>query len=82
MDNVIIKEKLKEFIDTGDEKLLKLMYAVAKEYTEIEEEYELSKEQIAEVDRRRENRIRGESKGYTWKDARSIITREKKLNEL
>lgn len=82
MENVIIREKLQEYINNGDDRLLKLMYAVAKEYTEIEEDYELSAEQIAELDIRREKRISGESKGYSWIDAKKIITGEKKLKEL
>lgn len=82
MESVIIKEKLQEFINTGDDKLLKLMYAVAKEYTEIEEDYELTEGQIAELDRRREKRISGESKGYSWDEARKIITGEMKINGL
>ncbi len=82
MENVIIKEKLREYIDTGDEKLLKLMYVVAKEYSETEDEYELSDEQIQELDRRREMRLSGQSKGYSWSDAKKVITGEKKFDEL
>lgn len=58
------------------------MYAVAKEYTETEDEYELTNEQIKELDRRRELRLRGGSKGYSWSDARKVIIGEKKFDEL
>jgi putative addiction module component (TIGR02574 family) len=77
MESVTIKEKLQEYIESGDEKLLKLMYAVAKEYVEDEDEYELTEEQIAELDRRRESWLSGESKGYTWEEAKKIITSSK-----
>lgn len=77
MESVVIKEKLQEYINMGDDKLLKLMYAVAKEYTEIEDEYELTEEQVAELDRRRDKRIRGESKGYSWEEAKQIIIGKK-----
>ena len=82
MESVILKEKLQEYIDMGDDKLLKLMYAVAKEYIEIEDEYELTEEQVAELDARREKRISGESKGYSWDEAKKIITGEMRINGL
>lgn len=84
MENVIIKEELHKYIDAGDEKLLKIMYAVAKEYTETddEDEYELTDEQIQELDRRREMYLNGQSKGYSWSDAKKIITGEKNFDEL
>ncbi len=77
MESMIIKEKLQEYINAGDDKLLKLMYAVAKEYSETEEEYELNEEQIAEIDRRREKLVSGESKGYSWSEAKKIIMDKK-----
>ena len=82
MENVMIKEKLQQYIDSGDEKLLKLMYAVAREYTEEEDEYELTEEQIVELDRRRESWLSGESKGYSWEEAKKIITGSKGFNEV
>ncbi len=80
MEN-LIKEKLYSYIDSGDEKLLKLLYAVAKEYSEVNE-YELTEHEIRELDRRREMRLSGDSKGYSWNDAKKLITGEKNLNEL
>jgi len=82
MENVIMKEELQKYIDTGDEKLLKIMYAVAKEYTEPEDEYELTDEQIQELDKIRQMRLSGESRGYSWDDAKKFITGQKKLDEL
>ena len=69
--------KLHKFVDNGDENLLKLMFAVAKEYSNINDEFEFSKEDIAEFDRRRNARLTGESKTYSWEDAKSIITGKK-----
>lgn len=82
MENLVIKEKLQEYINSGDEKLLNLMYLVAKEYTKAEEEYSLTEEELAELDRRRKKRQSGESKGYSWSDAKKIITGEKKFGEI
>jgi hypothetical protein len=71
---ITIKEKLKEFIDTGDDKLLKLMFAVANEYTQGKDEFELTDEQIIELDRRREMRKSGNSKTFKWAKVKDIIT--------
>ena len=47
MQTANIRERLHHFIDEGDVKLLKLMYAVAKEYNDEDDlEYEFSDEEI------------------------------------
>lgn len=75
-----IRQKLQQFIDKGDEKLLKLMYAVAKEYTgEDDFEYEFSEEEIKMFENRRNKRLSGESKTYGWEEAKDIITGKTKI---
>lgn len=75
MEAVQIRQKLHQYIDGGDYKLLKLMYALAKEYTEEDDfEYTFSAEELAIFEQRRNNRLNGESKTYGWQDAKSIIT--------
>lgn len=56
--------------------------AVIKEELQTDDEYELTDEQIEELDRRKEMRLSGQSKGYSWSDAKKIITGEKKFDEL
>jgi hypothetical protein len=47
MQPEFIRKKLYEYVDKGDEKLLKLMYAVAKEYAgENDFEYGFNDEEI------------------------------------
>jgi len=75
METAIIRKKLHLYIDSGDEKLLKLMYALAKEYNEDDDlEYEFTKADIDEFDARRQRRLHGESKTYSWGEAKNIIT--------
>ena len=74
MESAVIRQKLHEYVYKGDEKLIKLMYVLAKEYNE-EGDYEFTKEDIDEFNRRRERRLSGESKTYNWKEARDIIER-------
>ncbi len=70
-----IRQKLHQYVDKGDEKLLKLMYAVAKEYTgEDDFEYEFNDEEIKFFEDRRGKRLSGESKTYSWEEAKNIIT--------
>ena len=74
-----IHRKLHQYIDKGDEKLLKLMYAVAREYNEEDDfEYEFSEEEIKLFEQRRAKRLSGESKTYNWQDAKDMITGKKK----
>lgn len=79
MQTTIIRQKLHQYIDNSDEKLLKLMFALAKEYNEDdEEEYEFTAEDIKLFDERRQKRINGESKTYSWNEAKDLITGKKK----
>lgn len=64
-----IKERLNKYVDCGDEKLLKLMYAMAKEYNE---------EELKVVEERRQKRLNGSGKTYSWEEAKIIITGQKK----
>jgi hypothetical protein len=80
MESGSLRQKLHQYIDQGDDKLLKLMYAVAKEYNEDDDfEYKFTEEEIKLFEERTTKRLSGESKTYTWKDAKEIITGKKKL---
>jgi hypothetical protein len=80
MEVANIRKKLQQYIDKGDEKLLKLMYAVAKEYSEDDDfEYDFTDEEIRIFEERRAKRLSGESKTYSWKDAKDIVLGKKKM---
>jgi hypothetical protein len=56
------------------------MYAVAKEYNEDDDfEYKFKEEEIKLFEERTTKRLSGESKTYTWKDAKEIVTGKKKM---
>lgn len=75
METLTIREQLHEYIDNSDGKLLKLMLALAKEYhDEVDFEPEFSEEEIAELDILRAKRLSGESKTYSWEEAKKMIT--------
>ncbi len=80
MENAAIRQKLHQYVDRGDEKLLKLMYAVAKEYTDEDDfEYIFSEIEIRLFEDRRARRLSGESKTYSWPEAKDIITGKMKV---
>jgi hypothetical protein len=81
MQTTQIRQKLHQYIDDSDERLLKLLFAVAKEYNEDDDdfEYEFTAEDIKEFDKRREKRLSGESRTYSWEEAKDIITGKKIL---
>jgi hypothetical protein len=75
METTTIQQELYSYIDNSDEKLLKLMLALAKDYTGDDDfEYDFTAEDIEVLDRNREKRLNGESKTYTWEEAKNIIT--------
>ena len=74
MQTPAIRQQLQEYVDSGDDKLLKLMLALAREYNDEELEYEFTDEEIKLFDERRAKRLSGESKVYSWEEAEKIIT--------
>jgi hypothetical protein len=74
MNTTVIKEKLHSYIESGDDKLLKLMFAVAKEYTEDDDNYEFTEDEIKIFEERRKARLSGKSKTYNWEETKRKIT--------
>ena len=68
-----IRQQLHQYVDQGDEKLLKLLYALAKEYNS-DKDFEFTSNDIQQFDERSASRLREESKTYTVKEARDAIT--------
>jgi hypothetical protein len=73
MTTSAIKERLHEYIDQGDDKLIKLLFALAKEYMDDENHDELSDAELALLEDRRNKRLSGESKTYSWPEAKKMI---------
>ena len=78
MQTNTIREKLHQYVDSGDDKLVKLLYTLAKEYNEEDEngiDAFFTADDIKLFEERREKRIAGESKTYSWDEAKTFITR-------
>jgi hypothetical protein len=72
METVDMRKALHQYIDERDDKLIKMMYAMANAYNE-EDDYEFTEEEIKEFDEIREKRLKGESKLYSWEEEKAII---------
>ena len=77
MEATTIREKLHQYIDSSDEKLIKMMFAMAKEYNEDDELYYNFTEDIKILDERRQKRLSGESSTHTWEEVKKSITDRK-----
>ena len=75
MQTASIRQKLHQYVDNSDEKLLKMMLAMAQEYNEDDGlEYEFTAEDIKLLDERRQKRLNGESSVHSWDEVKSAIT--------
>lgn len=74
MTTARIRQRLHEYIDTAQDKKLKAIYTLLQD--EIDYEGHLTKEQMAELDRRLENYQNGYGKTYTWKESVSYVNEE------
>jgi len=75
MATIDLRDTVKEYVETADIRLLKMIKALAESYQKDEQETALSEEQYQKIDKRREAHLNGESKSLTWeqvkKNARS-----------
>lgn len=77
-----IRQKLHQYIHSreGNEKLLKLMYVIARQYYEDDDfDCRFTDEEIKLFEERTAKRLIGESKTYSREDAKDIITGQKKV---
>ena len=75
METEIMRKELREAIDNGDDALVEAIYEMLKDY----ETDEITEEEIKELDELRRKRISGESKTFTWEEAKEIIQQRKLL---
>lgn len=73
MKTITTKAKLQAYIDQADDRLVKMLFAVAKEYMEDYENIELSEDDLKLLEERRNNRLSGKSKTYNWDDVKLKI---------
>lgn len=70
MATIDLRNTVKEYVDTADIRLLKMIKALAESYQKDEQELTLSEEQYQMIDKRREAHLKGESKSLTWEQVK------------
>lgn len=72
MEMLDLKKSVLEHVDKADERLLKLMKALAESYEEdAADSFSLSDEQYQIIEKRRESYFRGESKSLSWEEVKA-----------
>ncbi len=79
MTTTSIRKKLINYIAGADEKKVKGMYLLFEDEIESEKSFILSDAQLKILDQERKAHINGESKSYTWAEAKKIIRGKKQL---
>lgn len=75
MTRVQIKNKVQDYLDHADERILKMVYALLKEYQKTPDSESLMTDaQKVEIDRRWKLHKSGKSKSYTIEEMRQHIT--------
>jgi phosphoribosylanthranilate isomerase len=70
MATIKLRNEVKEYVETADVRLLKMIKALAESYQKDEQELALSEEQYHIIDKRRESDLKGESKSHTWEEVK------------
>ena len=66
-----IKEKLHEYIEQGDQRLLKMIYALIREYHD-EEYFDIEDSRKKLIQTECEKYLKGEGKSYSWKEIKNM----------
>ncbi len=73
MTTAAIRKKLITYIAEADEKKIKGMYLLFEEEIENTQPFTLTEKQINILEQEREKHLNGESKSYSWQEAKKII---------
>ncbi|MBC7409137.1 MAG: hypothetical protein H7339_12175 [Arcicella sp.] len=72
MEETLLQEQVHKFVNTNDERFLRLLYTLAKEYNSENRDFTIN--ELQEFENRRKNFLNGSSESYTCVDAKAIIT--------
>jgi hypothetical protein len=72
-----IRQRLITIIADADDKKVKAIYTLLADDQKENDTFTLSDEHVAILDEERAKHLRGESKSYTWEEAKQIIRGKK-----
>jgi len=82
MNTLEIKTLLHEEIEHGDDKLLKMIYAMIREYNEVEEVQEIDEKRWQLIQEERAQYLRGEGRTYSLQEIRDMAANKKRPDDL
>lgn len=68
-----LRNKVREYVDTADVRLLKMLEVIAETYENEVNEPILDEDQYQILDSRREAHLKGESKSLSWEEVKRKI---------
>lgn len=68
-----MRKEIRQYLETAEDRLLKAIHAMLKEYSKQNSDYELSATEINLLEERRAEYKTGKSKTYTPKEIRKMI---------
>ncbi|HTL82420.1 MAG TPA: hypothetical protein VL651_11990 [Bacteroidia bacterium] len=68
-----MRKEIRQYLETAEERLLKAVHAMLKEYSDSENKYELSEADIQLLEERRAEYKKGKGKTYSPKEIRKMI---------
>lgn len=79
MEQILLREKLYDIIESGDKDLLESLYAFATDHRAnavnvMEDNPEFTQTELKEFERRREEFLSGKGISYSWDQVKEMIT--------
>ena len=71
-----IRKKLKTYVDGVDDKKVKALYTLLQDEIEDSDGFSLSEEHLRILDKEHALHLNGQTKSYSWEDAKEIIRGE------
>lgn len=70
MTSADLRNRVKEYVDAADDRLLKMLKALAETYLNEEQESSLSEKDYQVIDSRRDAHSKGITKSFTWEEVK------------
>lgn len=74
-----IRNKLKTYVDGVDDKKVKALYTLLQDEIEERNGFTLNEEHLRILDNEHALHLRGETKSYSWEDAKEIIRGKREM---
>ncbi len=74
-----IRKKLKTYVDGVDDKKVKALYTLLQDEIEHSDGFSLSEEHLRILDKEHALHLSGQTKSYSWEDAKEIIRGKKEM---